>query len=525
MRAPSIGAPARRRAAFFATAAMAAAYLMFFLLHAPKGSYDADGWFLLATGRQIVESGIPRENPFSVVPGLRIVVQQWLHDVLLYAAYAVGGYAAMDAFQFVLLALVCTALWAAVRFLSRGRMPLHVALAVSIAAVAAFRGYFTVRPMPWSVMALIAVVCAMVRARRSANPIWYLVLPAVVLVHVQLQASMMPLDILVAAALLLPDCLGDIRSPDKRRAYLADRRILLLMILLACAASLMNPYGIEGATYLFQSLGEASYGNYIAEMQSPFTSQGPLFAASYLAPLLIAVVACHAANRVLPAPATAVLLLGGVVAAVSSARSIWIYAVVCALSCALAYSGSCGEGASDGGSAAADAPLHLSSLNRAAMLAGPVLFAALALALPNAAVAAGVYRPASNETESGRGSSWSYYETYARPLTDELARLPEGSRVLVDDGVTASFMEWAGLPVVFDYRPEIWGPRISGVEGYRPYRDFVRAAHGEDSWTDYVTEGGWDAMLVRAKGADAYEALPGWMVQSRNAAFALIVPE
>ena len=30
-----------------------------------NGSYDSDGWFLLATGREIVEHGIPYANPWS----------------------------------------------------------------------------------------------------------------------------------------------------------------------------------------------------------------------------------------------------------------------------------------------------------------------------------------------------------------------------------------------------------------------------------------------------------------------------
>lgn len=31
-----------------------------------NGSYDSDGWFLLATGKQIVENGIPYANPWSL---------------------------------------------------------------------------------------------------------------------------------------------------------------------------------------------------------------------------------------------------------------------------------------------------------------------------------------------------------------------------------------------------------------------------------------------------------------------------
>ena len=46
------------------------------------GTLDTDGWFLLASGREVVESGIPRVNPFTAVEGQGIVLQQWLHDAL-----------------------------------------------------------------------------------------------------------------------------------------------------------------------------------------------------------------------------------------------------------------------------------------------------------------------------------------------------------------------------------------------------------------------------------------------------------
>ena len=40
------------------------------------GTLDTDGWFLLATGREIVHNGIPFENPWSLDPGQGIIVQQ-----------------------------------------------------------------------------------------------------------------------------------------------------------------------------------------------------------------------------------------------------------------------------------------------------------------------------------------------------------------------------------------------------------------------------------------------------------------
>lgn len=56
------------------------------------GTLDTGGWFLLASGRKVVESGIPTTNPFTAVEGQGIVLQQWLHGAWLYLCWKAAGY-------------------------------------------------------------------------------------------------------------------------------------------------------------------------------------------------------------------------------------------------------------------------------------------------------------------------------------------------------------------------------------------------------------------------------------------------
>ena len=73
------------------------------------GTLDTDGWFLLASGRVVVESGIPSTNPFTAIAGQGIVLQQWLHDTWLYLYWKAAGYAGVAVSVAVPAAL---ALWA-----------------------------------------------------------------------------------------------------------------------------------------------------------------------------------------------------------------------------------------------------------------------------------------------------------------------------------------------------------------------------------------------------------------------------
>ena len=80
------------------------------------GTLDTDGWFLLASGRVVVESGIPSTNPFTAIAGQGIVLQQWLHDTWLYLYWKAAGYAGVAVSVAVPAAL---ALWAYTGTVSR----------------------------------------------------------------------------------------------------------------------------------------------------------------------------------------------------------------------------------------------------------------------------------------------------------------------------------------------------------------------------------------------------------------------
>ena len=46
---------------------------------------DPDTFFILATGKNIVETGtVPTINPFVIHSNLSIIIQQWLFDVIIY---------------------------------------------------------------------------------------------------------------------------------------------------------------------------------------------------------------------------------------------------------------------------------------------------------------------------------------------------------------------------------------------------------------------------------------------------------
>lgn len=53
--------------------------------------FDGDLWFILNSGRFVVENGFPYTEPFSMHEGLNFVLEQWLTDIIYWEFYTNFG--------------------------------------------------------------------------------------------------------------------------------------------------------------------------------------------------------------------------------------------------------------------------------------------------------------------------------------------------------------------------------------------------------------------------------------------------
>ncbi len=462
-----------------------------FLIVQLDGPYDTDGWFLLATGREIVENGIPYSNPwaFDAQGGeYGIVVQQWLHCVLLYSAYLALGYHGCDLVAVALSGVLLAAMFWAVRTVSEAAPA--TCLGLCALAVTGCSFYMSVRPTMWTMVALCLVVGSCARWRRGEGRKWLFVLPAVMLLHAQVHMSMMWLDVFAACCFLLPDRAGR-PSKGALAAHLRSSAPLVGAALLMCAVAFANPYGWRGALYLFESYGAASYGNVIMELKGALEGSGLIVALLVLYALLPALAAL--AQRRLPSLPPALLWLAGCAAFLSSVRSAWIAALACALVMASQRTpGSAfGEGERLDGKGA------------------PALLASAAVVVAMGAVAySALLAPQDVEAYQRDGDEGSLYGLCGWEQADRDLG-PIAGAVLADPGriytsweIANSYFEWRGLDVVFDTRPELWEPGITGVEGAHPWRDFVDHVLDQDAAKEYIGQGDWRWYVVGSEHAD-----------------------
>lgn len=445
-----------------------------------NGSYDSDGWFLLATGKRIVGHGIPYANPWSLSSYRPIVVQQWLHDVLLYGSYALAGYAGTILYQAVLATLVALSIAFAIRGFSDRRLTLPRLLFCIGLGLFGAGIYISVRPTAWSMVCMCLTIGVCTRWRRTGDWRYLIALPAITVLHVNMQSAMWLLDVFLAGCFLLPDDLSEFKTvaPEEMFSEIFPLSIALVAMLVA---SFVNPYGIDGARYVIASMGAASYGNVISEMKPAFEATKG-FCIVFFAVGLVPVAAAAAIGRRRIGLPLLVIVLATFVATILHWRNVWTFSIATALAFVSLLSKT-------------EDPTSLKSPRAVKSIA---LIALLAVIGP---IAANCYVYATNGGQSCWQSSERSAETLVKTISGSGTYDPV---VYAEDPVIYNYLEWKGLKVPFDLRPELWDE--SGIGGITsPYRDYVDGMQSEKAKLSYLISNGFDYYIVSKDSAYWYE--------------------
>lgn len=447
------------------------------------GTLDTDGWFLLASGREIVESGIPVTNPFTAIAGQGIVLQQWLHDAWLYLWWKAAGYTGVAVSVAVPAALT---LWAYTDTVSRlAQNPRYpwAPLLISAVGFALMTSYLSVRPSLWTAALLFVTISTCIEWRRGAGSRCLLVLPVVSLLSVNLQAALWPLPAAAAACFLLPEegeiSLGE--TGETVRSWAQSRLPLLTAIAGMAAVSLVNPYSIDGSLYVLRSLGAASYGGVILELKPVWAM--PAAALFWGVAILAAITSCALARRFPPRWLIAFWLAASMAGALA-VRCLWITWTVSFLIVAVS------AGRKD----------ELDTRAYRALIAGRVV---LCLVLALSVINSGLHSIDSGTR--GVESGWFGIDDDMEQIVEALGDNP--GRIWSEDATVMNWLEWAEVPVTYDMRPEIWSEAIAGDGAANDYRLYVDSLEGgyehlrKDSWA-------W-AIVMDSHGKRLEKACPG----------------
>lgn len=224
-----------------------------------RSVYEPDlGWHL-AQGRENLSGRIVRTNLFSFTyPDYRQHYTSWLADTSAYAAWRLGGDAAIQTLQAVTVAATLSFVYLACR--------VQAAALPSVAILVL--GFFVLEPrvIPRPHLASFAGIAAcswllqQAMARRSARPLWWAV-PIVALwsnLHSECVFGVLLIGLFALAELVWP-------------ATLTRRDAVRALTSAACcaAALLLNPYGWGLLQYLYENVSVPQILS-IAELRPPY---------------------------------------------------------------------------------------------------------------------------------------------------------------------------------------------------------------------------------------------------------------
>lgn len=461
----------------YITAAMVSIFVAWFTGYIrTNGTLDTDGWFLLASGREIVHNGIPFENPWSLDSGLGIIVQQWLHDVWLYGWYSLAGYTGVATSVVVPLAIAAIAYYFLIDRLTRGCR--HQGTTWLLYAVGFFQmfTYISIRPTLWSAGCLFVTLNILFAWHEDGNVRALWLLPVVTLLQVNLQAAMWPLCLAACLSFLLPE-IGELHIKTFKTdmvAWYTYRIPLLRACLLMCIASLFNPYGFGGAIYTVLSMGAASYGNIISEMRPFISSPNDSYGIVCTMACIVIPVAIAIIKGKVPNTGVLAFWIAAVVMGVLKIRCFWIAWTVSFVVCAYL----CGIGRTGIEREEEDSAIRLM----------PVLFIGVLLATSvlNASEAA---RSSNGTTASG----WSAFDQETAPIVDALKGTD--ARIFSSDDTLMNYFEWEDIKVSYDMRPEIWAKAIAGERTHDDYKRYVDVVNAKSFKT--LNDGYWDVAIIR----------------------------
>lgn len=205
-------------------------------------NFDNDLWFIMATGRNILNNGIPHFDVLSMHSDYLIVTQQWLTSVIYFFTALKLGATGLAVLVSVISFAGIAVLYRYSKYLSKNTTITSLLLILYIYFFV--KGFTTSRPQILSYLIFTTELFLADRFINSKNKKYLYLLPILSLLEINLHASVWLLQFCFLGVFL-------IEFINKKEI----RRPLLITLIIMFISGLINPYGINAITYVFKSYG------------------------------------------------------------------------------------------------------------------------------------------------------------------------------------------------------------------------------------------------------------------------------
>ncbi len=241
---------------------------MFFIMIIPcfflRMELDNDAYWIINSGRYVLENGIPHVEPFTIHEGLHFVMQQWLTAVSFAAIYDIAGTVGLLVLIFILFVITVFSVYHLCLLISNGNQ--MVSYMVAVADTLILFIFMTTRPYPISLLIFLLEIIVLERWVRNKKNHELVFLPILSLILINFHGAMWPFLFVIALPYVI-DSFQFHFLVVKGEGY--SKKPLFIGLICSVAAGFINPYGWEAMTYLFRSYGYQNISAYVSEMKPP----------------------------------------------------------------------------------------------------------------------------------------------------------------------------------------------------------------------------------------------------------------
>lgn len=225
---------------------------------------DNDSWFILNSGRYILQNGFVHTEPFTIHKGMSFVMQQWLSAVTFWSIYSILGEAGLISVVILFYILFSYMTFKLCMFFSECNFLLSYGISFIVICLLYISGSIVERPHIFLFMILLIEIYSLEKYIKSYKFVYLLPLLILSILLINLEAAMWP----ILFVILLPYLIDSFKFKIKfieGQGY--SKKGLFFIMLGMIAAGFINPYGIGAVTYLFNSYGFSEISAYISEMK------------------------------------------------------------------------------------------------------------------------------------------------------------------------------------------------------------------------------------------------------------------
>ena len=224
---------------------------IWFILQGMSGMVDTDVFYIIATGKYILSHGIPHTNPFITTPGVPVVIQNWAYCAMTAWVQQNFGTAGL----FTLTVLMIAGVYLIVRSLVVKTVSDPWVRLICTVILTNLFGYLNLRPEILTFLLIVLELYGIGKYQQTGKKRYLGMIPATMLAEVNFHASYWIMHLIV----LLPYL---VKFPCKRvtQTYMTGkiRKTLILTAILSMPFLLVNPYGLENATYVFDAMASGA---------------------------------------------------------------------------------------------------------------------------------------------------------------------------------------------------------------------------------------------------------------------------